>query len=183
MFNLGYATDKSGQWSSGVVVTNNQVGHFCQIVLDSNDRIHIVTFDDTNDQLLYSTKTLAGAHSYTGHWSTSALTDVDDSHQVFSLAVDSSDTLHLSYYEGSGDLKYRTKTSSGSWSAASVVDSTNDVGQYSSIAVDGNDAPHIVYHDATNNNLRHAHKQGTSWTTSTVDTQTGAGVGLSLIHI
>ena len=180
VFNLGYATDKSGQWSSGVVVTSNQVGHSCQIVLDSNDRIHIVTFDDTNDRLLYSTKTLAGAHLYTGHWSTSTLTDVDGSHQVFSLAVDSSDTLHLSYYEGSGDLKYRTKTSSGSWSSASVVDSTNDVGQYSSIALDGDDAPHIVYHDATNNNLRYAHKQGTSWTTSTIDSQTGAGMGTAV---
>ena len=179
--NLGYATNKTGTWTSGVVATSNNVGNYCQIVLDSNDRIHIVFYDDTNNKLHHSTKTLSGSHQYTGHWSTSAITVVSANHEIFSLAIDSDDTLHLSYLSRySSDLMYRTKTSSGSWSSAETVESTNDVGEYSSIAIDSNDKPHIVYFDSTNSKMRYAHKQGTSWTASLLDTESMAGEGTSL---
>ena len=72
-----------------------------------------------------------------------------------SMALDSSDKPHISYYDDThNDLKYAHKTSS-EWSTE-IVDQSHSVGQYSSIALDSNDKPHISYYDVSHNDLKYA---------------------------
>ena len=70
-----------------------------------------------------------------------------------SIAVDSNDRIHISYYDATNTaLKYATDAS-GSW-INSTIDSTNDVGGCTSIAVDSNDGIHISYYNATDSALK-----------------------------
>jgi len=69
-----------------------------------------------------------------------------------SIALDSSDRPHISYY-AEGDLKY-AYFDGVTWHI-SMID-TGGVGRYSSIALDSHDYPHISYRDDTNNALKYA---------------------------
>lgn len=75
-----------------------------------------------------------------------------------SLALDSSDNAHISYYDStSGDLKYATNAS-GSW-VIETVDNVGDegyVGRYTSLGLDSSDKVHISYEDLTNGDLKYA---------------------------
>jgi hypothetical protein len=80
-----------------------------------------------------------------------------------SLALDSSDALHVSYYDtfnegrGGGRLRYATRPAAGTWTITTVDDSSPDTGRQGSLAVDPSGAVHISYQDATNRNLRYAY--------------------------
>ncbi len=91
-----------------------------------------------------------------------------------SIAVDSSDRPHISYYESSrANLKYARWTGT-TWNIE-TVDSTGDVGQYCSIALGENDYPHISYYDKTNGDLKYAQWNGTAWNIETVDSTGDVG--------
>ena len=71
-----------------------------------------------------------------------------------SLALDSSDNPHISYYDNTNyDLKYAWYD--GTWHTE-TVDSTGGVGRYTSLALDSSDNPHISYYDSTNDDLKYA---------------------------
>jgi hypothetical protein len=75
-----------------------------------------------------------------------------------SIALDSNNKVHISYYDATQSaLKYATNVS-GIW-ATSTVDDTGDVGRHASIAVDSNGKVHIGYFDVTNNTLKYATNQ------------------------
>src|SRR4030042_304931 len=102
--------------------------------------------------------------------------DVDTAGNVgeyASIAVDSNNYVHISYYDrGNGNLKDATNAS-GSW-VTEPVDSVGiyaDIytGTYSSIAVDSNNKVHISYRDITNQNLKYATNASGSWVIQTVD--------------
>ena len=70
-----------------------------------------------------------------------------------SLAIDSSDNLHVTYRDSTnGNLEYMTHNGS-SWSTPVSLDSTDTVGYQSSLAIDSNDNLHVTFLDATNGNL------------------------------
>lgn len=86
-----------------------------------------------------------------------------------SLALDSVDAIHVSYYDDrNGDLKYATNAT-GAW-VVSAIDSAGTVGKYTALALDSADAVHISYHDWTNGDLKYATNSGGAWVTSTIDT-------------
>jgi len=69
-----------------------------------------------------------------------------------SIAVDSTDGIHISYYESGynynlANLKY-AYFDGNSWTTT-TVDSGGNVGSHTSIAVDSNDEIHISYYDVT----------------------------------
>ncbi len=87
--------------------------------------------------------------------------------QQISLAVDSKNNPHISYYDrdpSTGEaygLRYAKYTGS-SWETE-TVDSDGDVGSYCSIDIDSEDNPHLVYYDNTNFNIKYAEWTGSSW--------------------
>ena len=91
---------------------------------------------------------LLGAHR--SH-STAQMTSASDS----SLAIDSNDNLHVTYYDYTNyNLEYMTHDGS-SWSTPVSLDSTDDVGWFPSLAIDSNDNLHVTYLDDTNDNLEY----------------------------
>jgi hypothetical protein len=94
-----------------------------------------------------------------------------------SLAIDSSDHPHVSYYdESTGDLKYATKTASG-WVPEVVAPAgkpnAGSFAIYTSIAVDAAGAPRIIYYDDNTHQLKYAVKTAGSWAIETVDAGCG----------
>jgi len=72
-----------------------------------------------------------------------------------SIALDSNDRVHISYYDDTNeDLKYATNAS-GSWQTY-TIDSGGAVGEYTSIAIDSNDKVHISYFDDIYDDLKYA---------------------------
>ncbi len=88
--------------------------------------------------------------------------------QYASLALDSSDNPHISYYHSSRtSLLYTTRSlsRSGGW-VVQEVDNTASVGQYSSISLDGS-APCIAYRDGTAKQVKLACLAGNTWSVRT----------------
>ena len=80
-----------------------------------------------------------------------------------SLALDSEDRPHVSYY-GDTVLMYAYRTGDG-WEKT-VVDDTENVGRSSSIAIDSTDKPHIAYRElglTFEDSLKYASWDGTEW--------------------
>ena len=167
-------------WSSSLVNSTNSAytagdtGDYNSIVTDSNGKVHIVSYrDDSKKDLMYIT-------NQTGSWASSKLDHSNNVGQYCSIAIDSSDGLHVSYrYDTGNKLRYAYKASgSSSWSKTDV-DSTG--GKYTSIAVDSNGIPHIAYRDGSSGDLGYAEKTGGSWTWNNI--VTGGDVGWTSIAI
>jgi hypothetical protein len=96
-----------------------------------------------------------------------------------SLALDSLDRAHISYYDlTNGDLKYARWT--GSEWFIETVDIAGDVGRYTSLALDGDGNAHISYYDVSNRNLKYAVWDGSQWHIETVDSSGAVGEWSSL---
>ena len=83
-----------------------------------------------------------------------------------SLALDSNNKVHISYYDYDNKrLKYATNALNGTcdngW-YCTTVDSNGDVGMTSSLALDSNNKVHISYWDVTNGDLKYAYTLGPS---------------------
>src|SRR3989339_1770192 len=96
-----------------------------------------------------------------------------------SIAVDTNNSPHISYYDVTNyDLKYASWTGTN-WSIK-TVDSTGNVGSYTSIALDSNNRPHISYRDETNYDLKYASWTGTDWSIETVNSSGDVGAYTSI---
>jgi predicted amidohydrolase YtcJ len=112
-------------------------------------------------------------------WKISTIDAVRDVGLWTSLALDSKDNVHISYYDAShNDLKYATNAS-GQW-VISRIDHSKSVGSYTSLALDSNDKAHISYYDETSGDLKYATNAAGSWATFTIDSQGRVGLFTSL---
>ncbi|MDA8610547.1 putative Ig domain-containing protein, partial [Euryarchaeota archaeon] len=152
-------------WSSGVanstssVYTSGDSAHYSSIVIDSNDKAHIVFYRDDNSNLMYST-------NKSGSWATSSIETSNNVGKYCNLAIDSNDGLHVSYQYNTGNaLKYAYKSASSSSWSKTTIDNTG--GKFTSIAIDSNDKPHIAFRDS-GGDLGYAEKTGSSWSFSSV---------------
>ncbi|MEC8106154.1 MAG: putative Ig domain-containing protein, partial [Candidatus Thermoplasmatota archaeon] len=158
---LKYATDQTGSWvTTSVDATWHSVGKYSSIAIDSNDGVHISYYDDTNSNLKYAT--CSSACSIASNWDTVTAHAMSfrDVGWFTSIAIDSNDAIHISYFDNQADnLNYATCssgcTTGSNWSQVSV-DTPGNVGSQSSIAIDSNDAIHISYTDGTNGRLKYA---------------------------
>jgi hypothetical protein len=171
---LKYATNATGSWVTETVDSSGEAGLYTSIVMDSSDNVHISYYDDTTKDLKFATNSVtpeAGNCTNT-NWDCEA---VDSSGAVglyTSIAKDSSDKLHISYYNiSTGELKYATNAS-GSW-VDEALDSSGDAGLYTSIARDSLANLHISYYDDRNGDLKYATNATGSWIAETVESLGG----------
>ena len=198
---LKYARWNGSKWLIETVDgANSDVGKHNALALDSNNRPHIVY------GYVRETDSWEHVSPRYAHWNGSAwqISDVDadahmdtsDSYSPTSIAVDSTGTPHISYYQrawwdGSSwynlyDLKYATWDGTA-WQTTTVHETTDSVanseiaGRYNSIVVDSEDNPHIAYdyywyrgypYYQYKWELRHATHDGTSWSHEGVDQST-----------
>ncbi len=103
--------------------------------------------------------------SHAGWGSPTSIDSTDSVGHDSSLAIDSSDHLHVTYRDvTNNNLEYMTHDGS-SWSTPLSLDSTDDVGMESSLAIDSDDNLHVTYFDNTNANLEYMTYDGSSWST------------------
>ncbi|MCK5290429.1 MAG: fibronectin type III domain-containing protein [Thermoplasmata archaeon] len=96
-----------------------------------------------------------------------------------SLALDSSELPHISYYQrASKDLRY-TKWNGTGWEIT-TIDSIGYVGLWTSLALDSNDRPHISYYNETAGDLKYAVWGGSDWVVQDVDTPGTVGLCTSM---
>ncbi len=154
--------------------TSGASAQYSNIAVDSNNKIHIVHYG-TSSGVLYTTNA-------SGSWVTTTIQNVAIANRV-SMAIDSSDGLHVAYYYTNGvyDLRYAYKASGSSTWTIETVDSTGTVGLYNSIATDTNDKAHILYVDNTNSDIKYAtNAPSGTWNTEVVDS-TGVASSTSII--
>ena len=91
---------------------DNHAGRHTDSAADSNGKTHIVSFDDSNDDLRYTTN--AG-----GSWSSSIIVSTGDTGRHPSIVIDSNDLIHVVFVDNTNTrLMYINKSvSSSSWSS------------------------------------------------------------------
>ena len=138
----------SGLWQKYTVDGGNGVGYYSDMVVDSDDNLH----------MLYRTNGGGGQYKYATGYSGGAWSNTASSggHTYFRMMTDNLNNLHASLYDGS-DLRYHTMMPGQSWQST-IVDSAGDVGRYNDIFVDDNSMIHIAYYDSTNQRLKYANK-------------------------
>src|SRR5215216_4487861 len=175
---VAYSSTLPNQWKKITLDSSGDVGRYSSIAMGSNCSVHISYYDATHGNLKY-------AKGVAGLWSTETIDFCNyfgcffDVGRYSSIAIDSNNNPHISYYDATlGDLMY-AKKSGGVWTYE-TVHFTGDVGLDTSIAIDSNNVPHISYYDATNGNLRYAKKSGGVWTKETVHFTGDVGLDTSI---
>jgi PKD repeat protein len=167
LYALMHASNTGGQWQietaydPGVYLTYISV---TSIGIDSSDGIHIAF--RFGEAVNYVTKP-------SGLWWSSP-NSVDQTITgcagcAVSLALDSSNRVHLSYQGRSEDFRYnwlKYATHSGYWISEEVV-SDEAVGKQADMATDTSGNSHIIY--CANDNLKHATNASGQWISEVVD--------------
>jgi hypothetical protein len=153
---LKYATNSLGQWVVSTIDSTALVIQYTStsIAIDSNNKAHIsysLEIFDFQDRFLFDLKYATNASEI---WVTSTIDSDAYLGGYTSIAMDSNDKVHISYYFDR-NLKYATNASE-TWNTSMVDSSSWDAGDYNSIAVDSNNKVYISYYDATNHNLKYA---------------------------
>jgi hypothetical protein len=171
---LKYAVKSSnGNWTTEVVDSDGDTGLFTSLAIDSSNNPHI-SYGRYPSLFAHSQAILKYASKSNGSWTTEVVNSTDNVGWYTSLAIDSSNNPHISYYEeNNGFLKYASK-SNGSWTTE-VVDSSGDVWRFTSLAIDSSNNPHISYFNITDKDLKYASKSNGSWTKEVVDSSGDVG--------
>jgi flavin-binding protein dodecin len=178
---LKYATNVSDVWVIDDIDDSQGTAthHDTSIAIDSADKVHIgyIDFDDpfTNYELKYATNA-------SGAWISDTLDSQSSMGREISIAIDSANKVHISYFGGDNDdLMYATNAT-GAW-VTEIVDSQGDIGKQNSIAIDSADKVHISYSDYTNRGLKYATNASGAWTTETLSNLAWANVMSTSIAI
>ena len=150
---LKYATNASGSWVTETAGYKYiYVDYFTSIAVDSSDKVHISYTRTDWEYFSTSTSYLEYATNASGSWVTETVDNSGNVSRSTSVAIDSSDNVHISYYDyTNNDLKYATNAS-GSW----ITETMDSRGENTSIALDSLDNVHISYYDSTNGDLKYA---------------------------
>ena len=177
-YNLRYSYHNGSEWVYDDIKdyrgsywnSYSNTGKNNQIKLNGTDVPHIVFFDDYYDDVYLSVR-------INGTWSSSSVDDYGGMYttggeRAISLAIDSTDGLHVAYYDISGRfLEYAHQgPGESAWTKTNVHDQGNHyIGTSVSIAVDSEDRPHIAYQDRFQWDLEYARFDGSEWMVETMD--------------
>jgi hypothetical protein len=163
---LKYATNKTGVWQSSTIQSGNVNDCDAPLALDSKGNVH-VSYSSGIGDLMYATNA-------SGPWATSLIEPETWTGLVgnISLAVDSNDKVHITYFHFVNfDLKYATNAS-GNWNTSVIINGYNG-GQlpayYTSIAADKDNYLHAVYYDETDDTIKYVTNKTGGWAYSTID--------------
>ena len=151
---LKYGINNGQGWVLSTIEGNGQ-GKGNSLVLDSNNDPHVSYFDSYNNRLKYasltgtswSISTVEAGLSW-GNSSNAADTDT-------SIGIDSSDNVHISYYNAG--LKYAFYDGT-SWNFT-LIDTVENIEGNTNLIVDDEQRIHISYHDKENKSLKYAYFQ------------------------
>jgi len=136
-----------------------------------------ITNNDSDENPYDITLNGAGVEN-TQSWDLQTVDSNGNVGEYTSIASDSNDYPHISYYDETGqDLKY-TRWTGTAWDVQTV--DSGMVGTYTSIALGSHDYPHISYFDFNKENLKYAHWTGTAWDIETVDSDGSVGMYTSI---
>ena len=129
---LKYTTNESGSWQTTTIDSNQNIGQYCSVAIDSADGLHVSYHKYEGSDLKYAYKA-AGSSS----WSNVIVDGTGGKYT--SIAIDSNDNPHIAYRDSTGPLAHATCTgnclvSSASWSLSTVNAGINV--EWSSIAID-----------------------------------------------
>ena len=113
-------------------------------------------------------------------WDTTIVDSHEDTGHDSSIAIDSKDNPHISYYHHweKEDLEY-AKWTGDNWSIE-TIDSYEWTGLQTSLALDSVDNPHISYYQQARCDLKYAKWTGDNWSIETVDSAGDVGSDTSL---
>jgi hypothetical protein len=153
---LYYAWHDGDEWHYEVVDDSGEVGWYQALALGPDDKPYIVYTDWDTDRVLVAYRSETG-------WQTEVVDQYPSRSKDFSIAVDDSGGVHLSYDAKPG-LVYAYDDGSG-W----ITETVDICGEFSSLALDTAGRPHISYGEYYGK-LKYASWTETGWVTETVDT-------------
>jgi hypothetical protein len=161
---LRYASWNGDQWTTMVVDSYGDTGKHSSLAIDSNDNPHIsYFFDKTGEEGLELKYAVWNGYQ----WVIETVDTFKAVGQYTSLALDSLNQPHISYYDMELDhLKYTHKDAFG-WHFSQL--DTSGAGKYTSIALDSQDRPHISYFDEYLDNIKYTRWLGSTWEPFIVD--------------
>jgi len=140
--------NQDGTWSEPVNISNTHGDSYgASIVVDSQDNLHVVWYDDTpgKEDIFYVTKPSGG------QWSQPInISNNPEDSEYPSLAVDSRDTLHLAWCDftpGNWEILYSSKPSGGVWSEPLDISKNISNSGVPSLAVDNGDNLYLAWND------------------------------------
>jgi hypothetical protein len=165
-FNKDLKYASSGLWVTFTVNTGDLVNRSAtSIAIDSSDYAHMSYqswSSSKRDSLGYAT-------TKGDSWATQEVDQFMEPGQFSDVARDSSDKVHICYYEEIyRQLKYATNASRD-WVTVDLENRGSATGTFCSIAVDPLDRVHISYYDADNHEVKYATNASGSWATETVE--------------
>jgi hypothetical protein len=180
-----------GGWGTITIDPLDTSGYFNASAINSYGNARIVYSWRSwlaNYNLKYAEFVGSGGNcGFENNWRCQSIDTSSDSRGLYvDLALDSSNTPHISYYdETNKDLRYAKRVGSGgdcgpsnSWKCVMIDGAYGaNVGKYTSIAIQAPGTPYISYYDETNQNLKMAKYVGSGgncgpsgdWSCETVD--------------
>lgn len=152
-------------WSNETVVHGDARADWCDIVLDELNRPHIAYYSDSLNALVHAVRGESGWE----HNTVTGLTLVSSVLSAISMAIDGTETLHISFVdqvEGVFVQMYAIGSGS-SWTIEEV-----GTGGDGSLALDASGAPHIAYSGPVGplaNRLKYSRRVAGLWTIEPVD--------------
>ncbi|MBE7533287.1 MAG: DUF11 domain-containing protein [Chloroflexi bacterium] len=144
--------NRHGDWSAIETIGNNSGYNTPQLLIDSNDTLHVTW--DNGTQVFYKRKPQNGA------WSTPENITVPNTSNLFTaarIAVDQQGIVHAFVPGPAGyywDYFYRQRLSNGVWSSPRLVSSTYGGGTDVEISIDHSGTLHAVWEDTTDSGYK-----------------------------
>jgi len=158
------STDKGTSWSAAKRLTwNSAASSNPAIAVDISNTIHVVWSDYTpGNSEIYHKKSTDGGTT----WSAATrLTSTLDESSYPDIAIDSSGTIHVVWYDYTPknyEIYYIQSTDGGTtWSAVQRLTWTAGWSFYPAIAIDSDNAIHVVWQDNTPGNYEVYYKRST----------------------